>query len=594
MPQYYKIKTTAQNSFFGYPEIGLYINQELYDKYKDGGGGIIFTGTFSGYPSADIIGHYLLDTGNIWKLRKIYYNTFIEKQITSVTPLSRSIEILGKPVYKYSASEYDSNVLYNGHNYGKITCFDPTIPSPLPSGYRWNSSITLGESSGSYYAYFGGYSCIANMGSNTAGYTDSAIQYTFNVFQDNIIDENGQINIQDKALRVVISITDDNFSSGQSTLTINIAGTENVAQITNASLFNGVVPTEDTTDPYNEGGTTDQGGGNGTFDDSTDLIDLPPIPSITALDTGFITMYSPTKAQMNDLFNYLWTGAFDPASFKKIFANPIDAIMGFGIIPLNPSISGASEVKVGNISTGIYMNKIDSQIYTIDCGSVELPERYGSYLDYEPYCAYDLFLPFIGSIRISSDDIKKHKPEIPAGHDAGYIQVKYRIDILSGSCVAYIICNGTVAYQYNGNVLTQLPITGNDFTSMYQGVLSIAGNLIGSATSFVSGNAGAVLGNVANVGSNVMGSKPSINRSGSISGSYGYLGEQKPFLIANVPNQAVATWQNAYEGYPAHITKKVGDVSGYSEWEKIYFNNIPATDGELKEIENLLYTGVVL
>lgn len=346
-------------------------------------------------------------------------------------------------------------------------------------------------------------------------------------------------------------------------------------------------------DPYDEGGYTSTGGGGGTFDPSGDTIDVPSLPNLSVLDTGFVSMWRPTKTELLNLYNYMWSNAFDIESFKKIFANPIDAILGFGIVPLNPSISGQSELKIGNIGTGINVSKINAQYYEIDCGSVDIPEYFGSYLDYEPYTTLDLFLPYIGSIPISVDDVRTNPPK------QGSIKVIYHIDILSGSCVAFIRCKNkkgqwTTCYQYNGSVFTPLPITGNDFTSLYQGVLSAVGSAVGLATNIGSKNFGGAVGNVANIAGSVMNSKPTINRAGSMGSSNGRLGSQLPYLIMNLPKQAVAFMENLYYGYPSHITSGVGSLKDYTEFDKVYLDSIPATEGELQEIETLLTSGVIL
>ena len=346
-------------------------------------------------------------------------------------------------------------------------------------------------------------------------------------------------------------------------------------------------------DPYDEGGSTSTGGGGGTFDPSGDIVDVPSLPLLSALDTGFVTMWRPTKTELINLYNYLWSNAFDLDSFKKIFANPMDTFLGFGIIPLNPTISGQSELKVGNIGTGINLSRIGNQYYEIDCGSIDIPEFFGSYLDYEPYSTLDLFLPYIGSIPISIDDVRTNPPR------EGSIKVIYHVDILSGSCVAFIRCKNkkgqwTTCYQYNGSVFTPLPITGNDFTSLYQSVLSAVGSAVGLATNIGSKNFGGAVGNVANIASSVVNSKPTINRSGSMGSSGGRLGSQIPYLIMNLPKQAIAFAQNTFTGYPAHITNSVNSLTGYTEFEQIWVENVPATESELSEIESILTSGVIL
>lgn len=347
--------------------------------------------------------------------------------------------------------------------------------------------------------------------------------------------------------------------------------------------------------PYLPIGDSQPGGGTGTFSGTSTPIGVPSLPSLSALETGFVTLFNPTYQQLNNLYNYLWTGAFDIDSFRKIFANPIDTIMGFSIVPFAPTVAGQKIVNVGNISTGVSMNYVVKQHYEFDFGSVTLPEEFGTYLDYEPYTNIELYLPYIGIVKIDVDDIRKNY-----GNREGTIQIIYHVDILSGALVAYIICNGTCCYQYAGSCLTQLPITGNDFTSMYQSIVNVASTVIGGISSGgLKGGVGAVLGNAGNVASNVTNMKPNISRSGGMGSTCGLMGVQIPYLIINQPIPAVAGWQNAFQGYPAHITRKIGTIideegGGYVEFEKVYIDNVPCTDTEKQEILSLLEEGVIL
>lgn len=349
-------------------------------------------------------------------------------------------------------------------------------------------------------------------------------------------------------------------------------------------------------DPYQPGGSTTPGGGDGSFNKSSDPINMPSIPSLAVINTGFVSLWRPSDTELVALHSYLWSGAFDPDSLKKIFANPIDAIMGFGIIPLNPVIGSPRSLKIGNIDTGVNITPITQQYYQVDCGTLYLENYFNTYLEFEPYSTLEIFLPFCGCMQLSADDFYRRKKEYPGG---GAIQVKYNVDILSGSCVACIRCydaNGhmTTTYEFNGNLLTQIPITGNDFSGLYNAVLGIAGNVVSGVAHAATGNAAGILGDVVNAAHNVTSAKPSINRSGTIGGSYGLLANRKPFLIRNIPREAVAWAQNTFQGYPSHITTAINSISGYTEFEKVYTDNIPASDNELKEIVQILETGVIL
>lgn len=333
-------------------------------------------------------------------------------------------------------------------------------------------------------------------------------------------------------------------------------------------------------DPYNQGGESDTGGGTGNFDGTSVDVDFTSLPTLSAVDTGFITLYNPTIAQLQALASYMWSGAFDLDTFKKLFADPMQAILGLSIVPGPVPSSGSQAVKVGNISTGISMTKAASQYIDIDCGTLNIEEFWGAYLDYEPYTKAEIYLPYIGTHQIAVDDIMGKA-----------VHIKYHIDILSGACAAEIKCGGSVLYTFIGSVAVSIPVTGNDWTNVINGVLSIAG-AVGSLVATGGAAAPAAAGEIASAAVNSL--KPNIEKSGAVSGGGGLMAGKVPVLILTRPRQALPASQNTFTGYPAFITRSLGAVSGYTEVHKIRLGGISATDAELDEIENLLKCGVIL
>ena len=170
------------------------------------------------------------------------------------------------------------------------------------------------------------------------------------------------------------------------------------------------------------------------------------------------------------------------------------------------------------------------------------------------------------------------------------VNVKYHIDILSGACTAFVKCGGSVLYEFIGQCSSSIPITGNDWTKVINGVLTVAG-AIGSMVATGGASAPAAAGEIASTVINNF--KPSVEKSGSMSGTGGMLAVQTPYLILTRPRQALPRGQNSFMGYPAFITESLGSLSGYTEIESIHLNGIPATDAELDEIESLLKQGVI-
>lgn len=343
----------------------------------------------------------------------------------------------------------------------------------------------------------------------------------------------------------------------------------------NAIVLGSVVPS----DPYNPGGNTQPGGGEGDFDGTSDPIDIPALPSLSAADTGFVTLFNPTLPQLKNLAEYMWSDLFDINGWKKIFADPMQAILGLSIVPFVVPSPTVKEVKVGNIPTGVSMSVANSQYVEIDCGTLTINEYWGSYLDYDPHTKAEIYLPYCGIHPISVDDIMK-KP----------VHVVYHIDILSGSCCAYVKCGTSVLYSFIGQCSSSIPITGDNWTNVINGALSIAGS-IGSMVATGGASAPMAVADIASTSVNSM--KPSIGKSGAMSGTGGQLAVQTPYIILTRPRQAVPAKQNEFTGYPSFINVKLGEVSGYTEVEKIHLTQVLATEQEINEIETLLKSGVI-
>lgn len=334
------------------------------------------------------------------------------------------------------------------------------------------------------------------------------------------------------------------------------------------------------TDPYTQGGESDVGGGTGNFDGTSVDVDFSSLPTLSAVDTGFITLYNPSLAQLQSLANYMWSGLFDIDTFKKLFADPMQAILGLSIVP-GPVPSGSSQnVRIGNIDSGVVMTKAATQYIDIDCGTLNVEEFWGAYLDYEPYTKAEIFLPFIGVHQIAIDDIMNKS-----------VHIKYHIDLLSGGCACEIKCGGSVLYTFIGSCAVSIPVTGSDWTNLLNGVLSAA-SAIGTMVATGGASAPAAASTIASAAVNSL--KPSIEKSGSIAGAGGLLAGKVPVLILTRPRQALPGKQNTFTGYPAFITRSLGALSGYTEVHSIRLSGIDGTESEIDEIEELLKGGVIL
>ena len=343
-------------------------------------------------------------------------------------------------------------------------------------------------------------------------------------------------------------------------------------------------PTEE--DPNGEGGYNDDDGGYGTVR-RTDEVDFPELPPSALLNSGIIKMFNPSSAEMNDFVNFIYSS---PSSivdnFKKIWVNPMDSIISLGLVPFAVTQGTAEEVKFCGVSSGVYMHPITSQYITIDCGTLHLSEEYKSLLDYNSYTKVKCFLPFFGFVDLNADDVMDSD-----------IHIKYNVDLLTGESLAIIKCSkvkdryainvNSCIYQFKGNVITQAPLTGNNYQQLYSGVLNLVTAVALPSPSSVTG-----------VAQDIMGQKVTVQRGGSITGNGGALGEYTPFLVLEVPVTSIASKdQRHYIGYPHNKVYKLDDLSGYTEIDIDSFriNDIEnITDEEADELISILEGGFVL
>ena len=391
-------------------------------------------------------------------------------------------------------------------------------------------------------------------------------------------------------------------------------------------------------DPYEPGGTSDVGGGGGTFDDSSDVIGIPTLPALSFAATGFTRIYNPTLTEINSLANYLWTDNtfLDTVvnHLKQLIENPIDAIISLSLLPC-PIPNGTPEaVKVMYVNTGVTMAPATTQFVDVDCGTFALEEYYGSALDYNPYTKIHCYLPYIGQVTLDADEVMGKT-----------LQVKYRIDIVTGMCAAMILVDQTVLYQFSGHCAINMPINSADFSG-YIAAAMTAGKMVAGVVAGATGNIplaaeligapaphssttetvekttvrnpqtgrqvtsgtntkiavhktpGASFGEMArkatsNTVGAVMNSKMVVGHAGGFTGNSGYLAVRRPYLIIERPRMCNPEEYGKYNGRPSMIYMSLDRCVGYTEVQSIQFSGISATNPEMAELSELLKSGVI-
>lgn len=324
----------------------------------------------------------------------------------------------------------------------------------------------------------------------------------------------------------------------------------------------------------------------------TETYPLPSGYTGTSGTSGMIHVYRPSPTAFNDFAAWLWVKWSDPVSVPRFWNNPIDGIISAHELYWGGHASGSEFIRSGFLESTVSAPVVDARYDTLDCGSVDVPEYYGTYMDYSPYVKVSVYLPFVGIVELNPDDII-----------GAQVHIIYNTDAYTGACLAQILCTkGGVTqklYEYNGNCAVTIPLSGGTQAQIVTGLLNAGsqvingvGQLVTTALTGGAPNIGGLASDVLGAASTVLSAKSSVQHSGTFSSNYGAMGSKKPYLIIRRPIVVNATNFNLEYGYPAHKRVTIGACTGYLRVREVNVVSATATDEEKQEIESLLKAGV--
>lgn len=351
----------------------------------------------------------------------------------------------------------------------------------------------------------------------------------------------------------------------------------------------------DLDNPYEDEDAEDDGG-PGTNDWETDQIDELDLPPNYYGDSGMVTIYTPTPAELRALSKYLWSdNGLDINSFKKIVNNPFDLILGLNWIPFRVTSNQTTGVNVGNIlavDTGLTMHIPTQENYIFNFGSIGsgLASESKSFVAYSPYTRMSISIPFIGKQSIDPDLIRKNLP----------VNLKMKYNIVNGTICAYLYGdNKQLLYQWVGSVPSTIPVAQNDHTQSIAGMMSIAAGCVGGAvTGAIAGGGlggaavGGLIGAVQGTASADL--KPTITTSGSYSGNGSSLNATGQAYIEVIQSKlSIASNHRHYLGYPRNTAGKIGKSYGFNSVKAVRVGVKRATDSEKDELKQILESGYI-
>ena len=305
---------------------------------------------------------------------------------------------------------------------------------------------------------------------------------------------------------------------------------------------------------------------------------VPPIVPVGGSSSALFSVYNPTAAEIDSLGTYLW-GSSIVELLSKFLQNPIDAVISLHQIYITPTISGRKNIKLGYLDSGVAADCVSQQYNSLDCGNVFVPEYYNDARDFSPWTQVQIYLPFIGIVPLSAEDVI-----------GSVVNVKYGIDVYTGA----LLCSVTVTkpdgatqtlYTYEGSGAIQYPLTGANMNGIIRGTLgAMTGGMIG-------GISGALVGGL----TGTLSGGATVSRSGGFGGNSGAMGYKKPYIIITrkIPDDAFNYAH--YYGLPANRTTTLINCSGFTRVKNAHVDNIPgATQKEKEQIELIMKQGIMI
>jgi len=322
----------------------------------------------------------------------------------------------------------------------------------------------------------------------------------------------------------------------------------------------------------------------GTGDNSSSQVVYPGVTFDPA--SGGYGRYWLTGTQMTDLHNFLYSETFIN-NFKRVFSDPIDSLINITSYPFtyNTAYTTAANVTMGGVESDIAAYKMSNSSIAprINFGYCAVQRYYNSYLDYAPYTAVSIYLPYIGIRPLQVSAVM---------NDIVYCE--YVIDLNNQMVTAYIsvekssreAASNVPIASYTGNIGVNLPMAGvsntekiatvlNTAISLTQGAISVAGGV--SNVKSAAGNGaiqGAAGGAAGMIAGGIAGGLQAIPQAAS--GAIGYVGDVgnsllggqqvEPQMVGQFsPNGAIYAPQQPYLIISRPVTLSTNMLSYYSD-----------------------------
>lgn len=135
-----------------------------------------------------------------------------------------------------------------------------------------------------------------------------------------------------------------------------------------------------------------------------------------------------------------------------LVSNPLDCIISLRRFPMEIPKNGTyANIKLGTntINTCGYGMEKTAYTYLFEMASPIYPNFGDSFLDYEPYTTYELYVPFCGTVKLNPRDIIGRK-----------LAVQMVVDFTTGTATGFVMSGNLVIETVNGNIAIDIPVAG--------------------------------------------------------------------------------------------------------------------------------------
>lgn len=325
---------------------------------------------------------------------------------------------------------------------------------------------------------------------------------------------------------------------------------------------------------------------------------------------NFTHFYAMTPQQINDLLHYLNSATFID-NVQLLFNTPVENIVNLRAYPFDVKAHhpvgeiADNDVIVNVVNTGVQgfgLNPVPSP--PLDLGTITVPTKYNSFLDYAPYTKVEIYLPYIGFVQLDTNVVMGKE-----------ISIQYVVDYFSGKCTAFIIVGDNVIMECDGTIGVDIQVGGGQGAEIARNMLKLgigavagavslgAGAITAGATAKTAGSASSIASTVG-AGTAFLGTtavnaiqagQVHVSKGGATQPAINFYAPQQCYLVITRPNVVEPAGYAMYFGKPCAHQYLLSVLDGFTVVEDIHLEGLSsATVDEATEIERLLKAGVIL